>query len=541
MRALSAALAMVALAACLVAPAVPQASPASDRASDEAFRPSICTRALGVMSSVRVDTDGLAEDRLVIGTWEVRPRAWRWRGENRTHPTWNTVLHSSAWLIPDDSTGVPDAVDAMVEQSRVNPDSGRAPDMGVRGWTEAHVTKRLTTALCLYEWADTGTRQRLVPVIEALARANMDPRRYAGPPRRGPHNHGLMADRVLIDAARDLGRPGWEEVALQRISLQLRDTFDPCGMVFEQSSTYLLLHIRLWTGILRWLEEPQLSIAEDALKRARRMADALTRPDGGFEIVGDGGARARPSGGEGPLRWCPQTGWFANTWRASGLTQHTVVRFGPGTRGHGHADHGAMTWWVGHRDDSVVVLTDRGLFGKSRDARLDYARSAEAHSTLQGIVGPAKVMVGELRDGGRRVLLTGQGGAVGGPTARLDPPEGDRDRWLRQVRYDDAGAVLSVTDRIEGGEPRKVRQRFALDPAWRESGPGTFTAPGGWRLTIECSAGRPAVRDVPHFPDTGVVERALSADCTGMLGGTSPPMTAVLRVRPPSDKARGTD
>lgn len=524
--------ATAALALSLLAPGSPQAAtltgatPVADPAQGEEppFRPSICVRALGPLSSTTVDRSALDEDRLVIGSWLVRPRAWRWRGENRFHPTWNTILHSSAWLIPDDTRGLPGAIDAMLEQLRVNPDPGRSPDMGVRGWTEAHVTKRMTTALCLYEWADVDVRQRLVPVIEALARANMDPRRYAGPPRRGPHNHGLMADRVLLDAAHDLGRPGWAAYARQRIALQLRETFDACGMIHEQSSSYLMLHVRMWTGIARWLEEPDATIAREAVKGALRMADALTRPDGRMEFIGDGQEHVRPVKGAGPTRWCPQTGWFADTWRDSPLTEHAIVRFGPGMRGHGHADHGAATWWVGSGDDSVAVLTDRGMFGKTRNERFRYSRSAEAHSTLLGIVGPSKAMTATLRDAGRQVSLFGQGGTSAGKPGR----------WVRHLHFGDAGAVLTVSDRVEGGDPRRVRQRFTLDPVWSDAGRGTFRAPGGWRLTIQCGVGAPEVRDVPHFPDKGLVQRALSVDCAGLLGGTSPPMTAVLRVRPPS-------
>ena len=538
MRAVAATLAAATLAASLLAAGAPQAAVTSSPvvAADgqgappsPPFRPSICARAVGVMSSVPVDTARLDEDLLVIGSWQVHPRAWLWRGENRFHPTWNTVLHSSAWLIPDDTSGLPGAVDMMVEQLRVNPDPGRRADTALRGWTEAHVTKRLTTALCLYEWSDAGLRDRLVPVIEALARANMDPARYAGPPRRGPHNHGLMADRVLIDASRDLDRPAWAQLARQRIALQLRATFDHCGMIREQSSSYLMLHIRLWTGIARWLDEPDVTTAREAVRRAERMADALTRPDGRLEFVGDGQAHARALADGAPTRWCPETGWFASTWRDGRLTEHSVVRFGPGMRGHGHADHGAMTWFVGAGDDSVAVLTDRGMFGKIRNERFRYSRSAESHSTLQGVVGPGKYMSGVLSDGGRRLTLTGQGEAVG---KRASVP-GEPDRWIRQIRFD-GGGRLAVTDRIEGGDPRRVRQRFTLDPVWSDAGQGNFTAPGGWSLTIRCGVGFPAVRDVPHFPDKGVVQRALSVDCAGLLGGTSIPITAVLRVRPPS-------
>ena len=497
-------------------------------------RPAICTRALLVLGRAEVDARRFAaDDLLVIGSWTVRPRAQSWRAMAPRHPMWTMVFHSSAWLIPDDTTGLEQAVTWMEMQARANPDRGRAAATSASGWQEGQVTKRLNTALCLYGWArDAELRERLEPVIEGLVAAALDPLRYAGPPRRRPHNHGLMADRALLDASRALDRPEWAARARERVALQFKSTFDECGMVREQSASYLRLHIRLWEDIARWIGEPVSDQVLRQVVRSRSLLRALTRPDGRLEFIGDGRELRPGTDGAAPRAWCPETGWYARTWTVgkSGLTQHAVVRFGPRMRGHGHADHGATTWWVGSGADGVAVLTDRGMHAKILGSRLRYARSSAAHSTLQGIDGPSRAMTGDLRQDGHTVVLETRGtqdqDAQGEPgwTRRLDFVEGPPSE--RQ-------AVLAVTDRLDSKRPIKVAQRFTLDPAWQQVGPGTFRTRSGWRLTVRCDAGTPVSEVVEHYPDKGHIDRALSVDCTGLLGGDGTALRATLTVRPP--------
>lgn len=129
----------------------------------------------------------------------------------------------------------------MVDQSKAAPDPGAVTSnrslpkttykdlLGESGWKEANVTKRLTTAPCLYSIAADVDRNRLLPVIEKLVAANMDSDRYYGPPSNTPHNHGVFADEILYKAGVALDRSDWITFAV----LADRGLFDK-----ERNSTY---------------------------------------------------------------------------------------------------------------------------------------------------------------------------------------------------------------------------------------------------------------------------------------------------------------
>lgn len=500
--------------------------------------PTTCKRALLVMSRAKVDASRFYEDdRLVIGDWVIAVRQSYWRGQHLKDPVLPTVYHSSAWLIPDTQAGVSQAIDMMVEQAQRNPDPGADAGktaLGERGWKESNVTKRMTTAACLYEWAATPSdAARMVPVIEQLAQANMDEDRYYGPPKRHPHNHGVFADQELARAGQLLGRSEWVSIAEERSRQQLAGTFDTCGMIFEQASSYQRVQANLWDAVAKWSEDPAFAatVAEMATK-AREMVSALTRPDGIMEVIGNGNQIEDtplpiPSANSpATTRWCPNSGWLTVLSNSGKYTQHAVARFGPGMKLHGHADRGATTWWVGvSGGEGVPVLSDRGIYGKIRDKRFDYQKGSAAHSTLQW-TGASAAMTGTMSKDTR------------GTVARFSSDHKDT-KWNRSLTYSNSSPTLTVKDSLRGSEANgPIRQRFTLAPGWAPTEtPGQAKTREGWFVQITCMADSKKVTPkfirVEHFPAVGKMTTAWSVDCgvPAKGGRSSIDLSATLEVQ----------
>lgn len=418
---------------------------------------------------------------VTLDGWKANFKTTRFRASHPTNPMSTMVFHSSAWMIPDSEEGVAAAVDLFVRQSRQNPDPGiqagkqRLPKIG---WNESSVTLRLKTALCLYRAGDDAAKAKLLPAIDALIAANMDEARYYGPPRSKPHNHGVMADRELLNAANVLDRPDLADYAAGRLVTQLSG-YDNCGFMFEQSSGYQHFHAGLWTQIARRVDSEKFKTQIEALvAHIRSAADGTTYPDGSTPVIGDGSAKQLddlvPVSEDVDL-FCPESGWFSDRAFSPTLSQQVVGRFGPGTQKHGHADKGAVTWWVGEGNVGTQVLVDRGLNGKNRDARWDYAQGAEAHA----------VVLWEGGSDGRSSAKRVRSSSGNVYTITADRRAGV---WKRVVRMDDEQATLMLRDRVTGAAGAKMMTvNLPLDPSWSPSGAGTFRNGDGSVLTVSCA------------------------------------------------------
>ena len=484
--------------------------------SDTASVPStdhLCNAAVRIRKGHTADLSRVADEAVV--TISGRDFALdSWQGFTDEDPTVSQYFHSSSWLVPlyDDDSAL--AVSLLLDQAGASPDPGASAGLQAlrsTGWSEYLVTLRLWTGLCLYS---RSSDPRLVPVLGALITANLDEMRYYGPPRRPPHNHGVFANEVLRAAGVALGRPELVDRASQRLHEMFERVFEPCGMVREQSSFYQALNIRLWTRNLG----PDASTADQAvLDRARLALGALIRPDGVLEPIGDGVAGAwtpdelRAVGASaGGSAFCPETGWAAaHVSAASGDRQHHVVRFGPSTRMHGHADHGAPTWWIAESgQDGVPVLVDRGLYDNSADARRRWADSAEAHSVLR--------LAGEDIGGSTR------GEDLGGDhsTAYRLTTSTRRGSATRVLTFDHSSFALGASDsfRVSSGPAARLLQSWHLGPDWVRSDIHTaVTRDGTHTLDVFCQAdgslAPPVLLRVEHFPAYRTAVDALVVRC----------------------------
>lgn len=247
----------------------------------EAVRGSSCK--LAKLSGRSVDTTNLhTTGEISIGDWNINVRSGNWAQRHPTNPVHTVAFHSGAWMVPEAKAEIAASVELLLAYSRALPDSqtNQTSDLG---WKESMTTKRLLVAACLYK---ASGDHRLIKVIDDLAEANMDPDRYYGPPQVRSHNHGVMADRSLMEAAAVMNRPDWRATAISRLKKQLAGYFDQCGMTYEQASTYQVFNAGLWRAMAgRVLPHDPVFAAKisGAAAEAHDMARTLANPDGSYE------------------------------------------------------------------------------------------------------------------------------------------------------------------------------------------------------------------------------------------------------------------
>ena len=442
------------------------------------------------------DVSRVGRDRIVIFDGRtVRIQGSGWRVDDRKYGSWSLWFHSLVWLVlvaMDD----PDlAVEVFMERDRALPDPGSSASKWEKretGWTQGQFRNRLETVTCLYEYTRD---ERLRPIANRLAAANMDPRRYPGLPYKQVHNHGAMSNIALIQAGTIFGVQEWIDVALKRLRTDIADVFEPCGMMHEQASVYQLHNIKLW--------EKAASLLGKELEAPRHALASLVRPDGVLEAIGDGNpiSGLEPSGE--PL-WCEETGWGAVTTRAG---QHLTLRFGPREMDHGHLDHGGITWFAA----GVPVLSDRGLFDKRRDERYDFGHGMSAHSVFEPVGYPGY-------DPDTTAVNRGD---------RLFKVSDSRDGITRNRTILLDGNTLRVTDTGSGAS--SWIQHWQLAPGWTPTATGAVHESGA-TLTLRCEKLK-AVR-VEHYSDWRVAEQAWDLQCRVKSDGGAARVATILTVTP---------
>lgn len=371
-------------------------------------------------------------------------------------------FHSLAWLVPSaeaDPAGAARIV-ATYASSLADPGPDASRDRArTSGWSEGQIRRRLETMECLYRM--TG-RTEFAKVAVFLGSALLDDRRYYGLPLRRPHNHGAQANRLLLRTGELFDRPEWITTSRERIMRDRASVFSACGMTDEQSSAYQWLNVSIWDDLGR-----AAGLRQDP--HAKRAAEALVRPDGVVEPIGDGRVRTGRTGG-GDL-WCPEDGWAAAT--SDGM--HYVVRFGPATTRHGHDDHGAVTWFTHGKS----VLADRATAPKSDASALAWSRGPGAHSILERVDDPGSGSTSGRRIGDHAYELVTDSGQHR-RTVRIDP---------EQVTVTDAdeattsGMWIQHWHFAEGWEPQRAAGGMAT---------GDLVSRDGARVRLTClEAGRP--------------------------------------------------
>lgn len=488
-----------------------------------------CRSARKAIRTFPADRSRFDEDIVTLGSWKVDFGQERWRVDHPRVELLTRAFHSSAWLIPERKSDLPQSIELFTEQARVNPDPGAtmtARQLRGRGWVEGHTTWRLKTALCLYRIADGEQQAMLMPAIDQLLAANLDPQRYYGPPLKPAHNHGLMADRELLNAARILNRPDLAEAAIDRLQLQKDEMYDTCGLNYEQASSYQFLHASLWDQLLRRIEIPAFAARiESTVQTITEASNSLAFPDGGIPAIGDGRHRSIDDlslVNTSTRLWCPETGWSSRRTSRSGITQQLITRFGPATNFHGHSDKGSFAWWVGRGSVGVPVITDRGTPSKTKPNLVARLRSAESHSVF------------DWRGASDRRTTASSRRSNGRETVAISTQRGD---WTRSITFTPKHYVLRVEDQVSAGESAgRARSYLQLDPVWqRTNRPFVFRTDSGWSLRVRCtdsSGDRLPLRTDDKIDYQQATERpAIRVTCAAR--DASRGIVATLKVTPP--------
>ena len=249
------------------------------------------------------------------------------------------------------------------------PDTGRDTDPV---WGEGTNLRRQENLNCLYSVTHDS---RLVPLISAVAKANLDPQRYYGPPLHPAHNHGLMANLALLNASVLLARSDWRAAALGRMRTALDASFSPAGLSIEQSSAYHQSVLAKWVAASRLLRDiggadtTDLKAAVDAvILRASRALDFLLMPDGIPVPFGDQvGLRRVPTPTARHLLVDPVAGVLAGRWSWAAPDDFVAARFGGPRQMHGHEDRMSVVWWATGRPVLADPGTSTYVAGPARD------------------------------------------------------------------------------------------------------------------------------------------------------------------------------
>lgn len=458
----------------------------------------------------------LAPLRLQIGT-ETRAL---WQRPASTDPSWQLTFYGLTWLPPLMRSAIRDGqsrsqsalLDTVARFYEQNPD----PDSNALGWDEGTSLRRLESLICMYSMvADDRVAQGMRREASVLLGW-----RYYGPPRHAVHNHGVMANVRLIQAADLIGEPGWADTARGRIAAEVHQAFSPLGTTYEQSSGYQLVNVQMWARAARMLAardplDPTVDEIRAAIQQAALVGAWVTDPDGDIAQIGDagrqGGRTVECTGEPGAFR-DDETGWAVGRWSwTDPSTSHYTLRYGPPRQAHGHPDQGALTWSTAGRR----VLVGSGYFGyETGNPFVAYGRSPDSAN-----------------------LARPMGGTAGGGGLYVDraTTQGSRHEWtlrgvpfgrnqVRDVTVDDPGRRLTVRDELPDGG--SLQQRWLLDPTWRVvstgAGVATFAGTGGARLEVRTSAGalqlfRGTSAPVQGwvFPDTGVKQAAVQLVLVG--------------------------
>jgi hypothetical protein len=316
-------------------------------------------------------------------------------------------------------------------------------------------------------------------------------------------NHALNQAMGLLEVGRVLGRSDWITLAEDRINTLVVESVDTQGVTNEQSVAYPSYNYKRYSTARRRLEEmgQPLSSAFDRVALMPRFLVQARLPTGQFESLGDadmGIPAASPALPDPPpaLVASYKAGFlFARsglgTTRAYPDETFLSVRWGPGTRFHGHPDGTALTLaaW------GTRLLVDPGKYSYTASKWRTFFKSRRAHNvvTVDGLawdtsrptdlvsrtIGPAVVDI-RLRANGYRGV---------GHVRRIT--------WSRNLDY------LIVEDRLTSSTRRTYRQlwHFTEDANLATGTVGVRTRRTTGNVMIRQLVGTPRFRVVTGATD----------------------------------------
>ena len=388
--------------------------------------------------------------------------------------------------------GRPDLAEQMavplIRAAQEFPDPGSAtPELtaisNAIGWDEGTAFRRAEALLCLSEY--TGV-DRIRGLLRMHADALVDPNRYKGPPQRQVHNHGMLANLILLDLARRLDDPTYRQIAINRLINDSSQVFSSAGWAFEGSTMYQSVNIAGWQDVTQELNARGFTAEANAisnrLDRGREIVAHLVGPTGqlaaiGNTRLGDSVLRPDPNAAR-PLAFVDSEGGIASgrwSWTDPTTTWWTAVNQ-PRTGAHGHDDNTSLTW----QTLGVPTLIDVGQYDYDDNSPItQWMSRGLAHNRAL----PAKVTANEAKV---RTLTMKRVRSV--DTVVMDST--DKGVQLRRTAIiDNKRHTFEVTD----SATERLTQYWHLAPGWAHTGTegnsATFVGPEGRVLEVQTSPG----------------------------------------------------
>lgn len=377
----------------------------------------------------------------------------------------------------------------MIRAAQAFPDPGSAtPELmslsNSIGWDEGTAFRRAEALLCLSEY--TGV-DRIRGLLRMHADALVDQNRYKGPPLRQVHNHGMLANLILLDLARRLDDPTYRQIAISRLINDSSQVFSPAGWAYEGSTMYQSVNIAGWQDVTqelaaRGFTQEAADIAA-RLDRGREIVAHLVGPTGQLAAIGNtrlGDSVLRPNANPTrPLSFVDGDGGIAAgrwSWTDANTTWWTAVNQ-PRTGAHGHDDNTSITW----QTLGVPTVIDVGQYDydDTNSPITQWMSRGIAHNRAL----PAKASANEAKV---RTLTAKRVGSV--DMVVMDST--DKGPQLRRTAIiDDKRHTLEVTD----SSMERLTQYWHLAPGWAHTGTdgssATFTGPEGRVLEVQSSPG----------------------------------------------------
>jgi hypothetical protein len=435
-----------------------------------------------------------------------------WREDPFRDVNWVYRYQTMRWVLPlirmwhrtDDAWYIRRASYLLRDWLRDNP--RHAPAVRA-AWNDLATAWRTIVIACFVEAVpgSTWARTALAQHARVLTLASF---------YRGAGNHALGQNRALIVAGCVLRRQDWVTLGARRTTSLVVRSVDSQGVTNEQSVFYQLYNYLGYDAVADRLRLCDRAVPSQ-LARIDKMPDFLahaTLPDRTYWMLGDtarkvasrlAGTAAEYSATAGASGTRPRalfrafgagfafgrSGWGDR--RAYRDEAAYSVRYGPGLRFHGHADHASVTLYAyGKR-----LIDDSGLFTLNRNAWRAYATGRRAHNvvTVDGLgyaAGTTASLLYSRTDASRDELVVVDRGYAGVTQKR-------------RILFSRVGGYLVVEDRLRSGVARTFRQHWHLDV-------GTAPVVSGRTVRTTRASGNVRIIQLAVRPSTRIVKGRLS-------------------------------
>ncbi|WP_240196846.1 heparinase II/III family protein [Nonomuraea lactucae] len=380
-----------------------------------------------------------------------------WDASPYRNRSWEFVFHSLRWMgtlvVTYENTGDEHYLTRAKEIAKDWVANNRRGARGTKPyvWKDHPVSLRSQALVCLSMHVKDGW---LKDSLTEHARLLSDPRLY----KKG-HNHGIDQDIALMSIGCRYGRKDWAGLATRRLTGTVKLDIDSQGALMEQAPRYAVyVYGRLQVAMAN-MKDCRRGVPGEISRRAGALKDFIahsTMPNGYMVPIGDGSAETEPEIETGTPKdevKVYRAGYaYGRTAWGKPDSAYYSIRFGPGTRFHGHEDHLGVTYYAHGRD----ILVDAGFHSYERSAYRYWTMSSEAHN-VPTVVGQGfrprtatsltKTSIGRDRQSFR---LTDKAYGVG---------------RTRSVLVNHGEDLMAVLDTASGGA--KVRNLWRFAPSFK--------------------------------------------------------------------------